>query len=149
VDQTPKVYYSSFLRTSAAAQVVGLGPLVAGILAAYGRAVDPTGLFAAVLGGGVTGLVLTTVAVRFYPVYVGPSGVRSYTTWGLYRTVPWSEIESVRRFNLPGLRYLIVGKGGGVYLPLFLTEMEGFREQVRLYAGASNPLVQELEKAAG
>jgi hypothetical protein len=43
---------------------------------------------------------------------------------------------------------LVVKKegGGSIFVPLFLSEKERFRESVKVYAGVENPLVQALEK---
>ena len=148
MDRLTETYRSAFLPTFMV--VFGFSGLlgVCILLARYGLSINPVGLVAGVSVGAVLCLALTALAVYGFPLYVAPSGIRCYNFWGLYRTVAWGDIESARPFDLLVLRYLVVQAQGGdtIFVPLFLSNMQRFRESVKGYAGENNPLVRELEK---
>lgn len=84
-------------------------------------------------------------AVLLFPVYVSKEGLRSYTLWGDYRTIPWDRIDTIRPINFLGLRYLRAGTHGAgapVWVPLWLSDKRGFGEEITRLAGPEHPLVK-------
>jgi hypothetical protein len=80
--------------------------------------------------------------------HVDPKGIGGRNNWHVYHRLGWSEIESVSPWLIPGYPYLQVNGGGKrwvFWLPLFLTDMPGFRSAVARYAPAGNPLRSYLE----
>jgi hypothetical protein len=88
---------------------------------------------------------LTVGASRWH---VDPGGIGGRNNSLVYRRLDWSEIESVEPWLLPGYPYLQVNGGGKrwvFWLPLFFTDMPGFRAAVAQYAPLDNPLRRYLE----
>src|SRR5262245_37985591 len=134
-----------------------LAVAMAGLVAAVLLAVNAlTGTVAAavpvllVLAGGAVVLLLPIGwAVWVSRWQAGPHGVGGPNNWLAYRHLDWSEIDSVEPWLIPGYRYLQVNGAGerwAFWLPLFLTNMEGFRAAVLRYAPPENPLRRYLEK---
>lgn len=145
-DQSREAFRSSFLPLFAVFFVAATLAFLAAVYCRHGLAgFGPRlPLAAALMAGACLGVSLFAVAL--FPVYVGAAGLRSYTFWGNYRTVAWPDATSLGRFNLLGLRYLTVTPttGGRVYVPLFLSDMPGFRERVCKYACETHPVAQAL-----
>jgi hypothetical protein len=103
-----------------------------------------------VLAGAALALVLPIGwAVRTSHWHVDPDGIAGPNNWHVYHRLDWSEIESVGPWRIPGYPYLQVHGGGKrcvFWLPLFLTDMPGFRSAVARYAPPENPLRRYLEK---
>jgi hypothetical protein len=81
--------------------------------------------------------------------HVDPNGIGGRNNWLVYHRLDWSEIESVEPWSIPGYRYVQVngaGKRWVFWLPLFLTDMPGFRSAVARYALPQNPLRRYLEQ---
>jgi hypothetical protein len=82
---------------------------------------------------------------------VDAAGIGGRDSWHVYRRVQWDEIRSVSRMPLPGYPSVwlnTTGRRWALWVPLFLTDMEGFRAAVVAHAGQSNPLRQILDRAA-
>jgi hypothetical protein len=80
--------------------------------------------------------------------HVDPKGIGGRNNWHVYQHLDWSEIESVSPWLIPGYPYLQVNGDGRrwvFWLPLFLTDMPGFRSAVARYAPPGNPLRCYLE----
>jgi hypothetical protein len=80
--------------------------------------------------------------------HVDRRGIGGRNNWHVYHRLDWSEIESVSPWLIPGYPYLQVNGGGKrwvFWLPLFLTDMPGFRSAVAQYAPPENPLQRFLE----
>lgn len=127
------------------------------LLAAFGVAITvATGALAAasdiLLGlAGVAVVLLLPIglAVRASRWHVDPNGMGGRNNWLVYHRLDWSEIESIEPRLIPGYPYLQVNGGGQrwvFWLPLFLTDMPGFRSAVARYAPPENPLRRYLEK---
>jgi hypothetical protein len=83
---------------------------------------------------------------------VDAEGIGGRDNWHIYRRVDWSDIDSVTPLLLPGYRFVWVNSRGrrkAFWLPLFLTDMDGFRAAVAQHAPAKNPLRRYLEKKLG
>jgi hypothetical protein len=102
-----------------------------------------------VLAGAAVALMLPIGwAVRASRWHVDPDGIGGPNNWHVYQRLDWSEIESVGPWPIPGYRYLQVNGGGQrrvFWLPLFLTDMPGFRSAVARYAPPGSPLRCYLE----
>jgi hypothetical protein len=69
--------------------------------------------------------------------------------WHVRRWVRWKEIKSVSRFPIPGYPFVWVNTRDRrrlFWVPLFLTDMAGFRTAVSSYAARENSLRRFLEK---
>lgn len=94
-------------------------------------------------------LVPIGLAVRASRWHIDLNGIGGRNHWLVYHRLEWSEIESVEPWLIPGYPYLQVngdGKRWAFWLPLFLTDMPGFRSAVARYASPENPLRRYLEK---
>jgi hypothetical protein len=81
--------------------------------------------------------------------HVDPKGIGGRDNWHVYHRLDWSEIDSISPWLIPGYPYLQVNGGGQrwvFWLPLFFTDMPGFRSAVARYAPPENPLRRYLEK---
>lgn len=89
------------------------------------------------------------LAVRVSRWDVDPTGIGGRNNQLVYHRLEWSEIESVEPWLIPGYRYVQIngaGKRRLFWLPLFLTDMQGFRAAVARYASPENPLRRYLEQ---
>jgi len=80
---------------------------------------------------------------------VDPAGIGGRNNQLVYHRLAWSAIESVEPWLIPGYRYVQingVGKRRAFWLPLFLTDMAGFRAAVARFAPSENPLRRYLEQ---
>ena len=141
-----EAYYSSFWHTYGIIQLWTLPTLVVIAVTLQGWRINPVGLLISMLSAAALGLVLVLIAVPCFPVYVEPDGIRSYDFWGMYHTVAWPELVSIRTINLGGLRYLLIRRVGGplIFVSLFLSRMGDFRDSVQRHASDENPLAREL-----
>jgi hypothetical protein len=99
-------------------------------------------------GAAVTLLLPIGLTVRVSRWHVGPHGVGGHNNWLVYHHLDWSEIDSVEPWLIPGYRYLQVNgdrQRWAFWLPLFLTDMAGFRAAVARYAPPGHPLRRYLE----
>jgi hypothetical protein len=132
--------------------LLALAPLA--LLAAVGAAVSGDVLRALLALAGIAAVLLVPIglAVRLSRWHVDADGVGGRNNWLAYRRLEWDEIESVEPWLIPGYRYLQVNGGGArkvFWLPLFLTDMPGFRAAVEQYAPPDNPLRRYLKRHAG
>lgn len=97
------------------------------------------------LGVSLLAAFLTAPVVRLFKVYVYRDGLCGSGTWIWYRCLAWSEIQCVRHLNFVGLPYLRIYSHEtltAIWLPLFLTNMNRFKEIVAEHAESDNPLVE-------
>jgi hypothetical protein len=130
--------------------MLGVPVLAGGSIAAAGGQL-------VVLGNALVGLVFISL-VLLIPIgwavagsrsEVDAEGIRGPDNWHIERKVRWSEIRSVSRFLLPGYSLVWINtdkKRKLFWVPLFLTDMSGFRATVSAYAKRDNPLRVFLEK---
>ncbi|NBB78633.1 MAG: hypothetical protein GVY36_04210 [Verrucomicrobia bacterium] len=85
---------------------------------------------------------LSALVSWLLPICLSKEGLRSYTAFGIYRSVGWAEFERVEALSLFGIRYAkIYLKAGGfpIWIPEFLTKRDRFLAQLRqrtAHAGA-------------
>jgi hypothetical protein len=107
--------------------------------------------FACALGlavSSVAALVAITIGVATLRWHVDADGIGGRDNWHVYRRVGWPEIASVSPRPIPGYRFVWVNSRSrrrAFWLPLFLTDMEGFRNAVACHAPPDNPLRRYLE----
>jgi hypothetical protein len=113
-----------------------------GVRAAISRAGRVSTLAAII--AGLAGAALFTVAwTKLLTVRLGPSGIRCYNFFGLYRSLAWGDVgrADLKRFaRLPYIRVWPRTGGLPLWVPLYLNDMQGFRQLVLRHAGPSNPL---------
>lgn len=125
-----------------------LAALGAGIFAAAGAPAAGAGILLCLAVVAVVLLLPIGVAVRVSRWHVDPDGIGGRNNYLIYHRLDWADVESVEAWLIPGYRYLQVNGGGrrwAFWLPLFLTDMPGFRSAVRQYAPPDNPLRRFLE----
>jgi len=85
---------------------------------------------------------------KLMPITLKPGTIKCYNTQCKYNEIRWDQIVSAYRQDLYGLPYvLIVIQGADLPLtiPLYLNDMEDFKETVIIDAGQNNPLAKFLE----
>ena len=78
---------------------------------------------------------------------VDRTGIGGRDNWHVYRRVSWAEIRSISHLPLPRYRLIWVNTANrrwALWLPLFFTDMPGFRAAISRYADPENPLLQFL-----
>ena len=134
------------LAVSALALLAALGVIISVVA---GKLTTATGILLGFAVLAVALLLPIGLAVWVSRWHVDPNGIGGRNNWLVYHRLDWSEIESVEPWLIPGYRYVQVngvGKRWAFWLPLFLTDMSGFRSAVARYAPPGNPLRRYLEK---
>ena len=85
--------------------------------------------------------MITALWVWYFPVIISPTGIRSYTLWGIYSSATWNEDHDVKS-QFFGLRYLTYRNALGkrLYIPMFLRHYDHFCDDLREWAGDTHPL---------
>jgi len=124
-------------------------------------------LLGAVIYGQITGdrfptysdiVIAPLIAVGLYgilwvfavlmPITVKPETIKCYTAQGRYKEISWAQIESVTLMKLYGLPYAYLESeslSSPITLPLYLENMQDFKETIYKYAGLHNPLSEFLQ----
>lgn len=108
------------------------------------------GLGSPVLFAIITGAIISIVTIQFCPVVINENELRSTNAWGKSARVKISEISSVRRthfLTLPYLKISTTHKKNVLWLPLFLSDLSGFRAAVAQFVEPENPLRIALEES--
>jgi hypothetical protein len=95
--------------------------------------------------------IFLAIPIGFFRFSVSPEGIRCFNSFGLWSLLEWSSIAYVkpsRYFHLPYLRLTVDGHRTSYWIPLLLSDMEGFRLAVQSAAGIDNPLARALPVAA-
>jgi hypothetical protein len=119
------------------------------ITVAAGELAAASTLLLGLAGVAVALLMPIGLAVRASRWHVDPNGIGGRNNRLVYQRLDWSEIESVEPSLIPGYPYVQVNGGGkrwAFWLPLFLTDMPGFRSAAARYAPVDNPLRRYLEQ---
>jgi hypothetical protein len=139
-----KAYRAEFWPVFLHVFVAGVGGTI-GSSIARGR-LSTSYLLTGILVGVVFSSIFTLIANACFPVYISPSGIRSYNSHGWYSHIAWSDITSVKKFNILGMQYLKVKKGKSqIIVPLFLSNKQQFYEDIEKYAGEDSKLFKALE----
>lgn len=96
--------------------------------------------------GILTILILMRIGILLFPVKLRPEGHTTYTFSGKYCALTWDQITSVGTMSVVGLRYITFQTNDNktLYIPCFLTDFIGFRDQVAAWAGEHQVLTQAL-----
>jgi hypothetical protein len=81
---------------------------------------------------------------------IDAAGIGGRDNWHVYRRVGWDEIHSVSRSSLPGYPYVWINTADRrriIWVPLFLSDMAGFRAAVARHATPDNPLRRQLDRS--
>jgi hypothetical protein len=90
---------------------------------------------------------LLAAPIVYYGVYVTREGIKCFDFFCVYHLARWESVQEARPINLLGLRYLRVfsrDTSRPLWVPLFLSDMCGFRESVSRHAEPNNPLLESL-----
>ncbi len=139
-----------FLLMLGAAVINGVGPEDLGIRGAWVLVYFTFGLV-------ILLLIASLLSWKSGPdVYVQPDGIRIETVWMRDRAfvqrreffLPWSEMAEVHRdrfFTMPYLKILPLTDSLTLYIPLFLSDFDRFREEILRTAPPDNPLRRYFE----
>jgi hypothetical protein len=112
-----------------------------------GKLATATTILLGFAGVGVVLLLPIALAVWVSRWHVDQNGIGGRNNLLVYHHLDWSEIESVEPWLIPGYPYVQVNGGGirwAFWVPLFLTDMPGFRSAIVRYAPPENPLRRYL-----
>jgi hypothetical protein len=147
----PEEFRISFVRPwLLALALLSVPVLIAAVAAAVTG--DPIPLFVLTPPLAVAAvLVLVPIlwAVATSRWHVGATGVGGRDNWHVYRRVAWRDVASVTLMPIRGYRFVWVNartRRKAFWLPLFLTDMAGFRAAVARHADPANPLRRFLEE---
>jgi hypothetical protein len=95
-------------------------------------------------------VVLVPIAISSSTLrwHVDTDGIGGRDNWHVYRQVDWDDIASVSPRPIPGYWFIWVNsrfRRRVFWLPLFLTDMEGFRHAVARFAPPDNPLRRYID----
>ncbi len=133
------------LALTLVAPLAGVGVVVS---VAAGDRAAARGILLGFAAAAMVLLLLISLAVGVSRWHVYSTGFGGRNNWLIYRRLTWTALESVEPWMIPGYPYLQVNGGGrrwAFWLPLFLTDMPGFRAAVARYAPPDNPLRRYLE----
>jgi len=114
-----------------------------------GKLATATTILLGFAGVGVVLMLPIALAVWVSRWHVDTDGIGGRNNQLVYHRLEWAEIESVDPRLIPGYRYLQVngiGMRRAFWLPLFFTDMPGFRAAIARYAPPENPLRRYLEQ---
>ena len=125
----------AFLLTAGLVLVIGQNPFaVPGFWENY------------VYGSVALNLVLAVALalyVAIWTVRICPTTLRGFNAWGVFTTVTWDSIHTVKPWRVPFLPAVRVYSSQTrcvIWLPLFLVNYPAFARRVAEYAGPQHPL---------
>ena len=147
---SPQSFHISFWRPWLLAVSLLAIPLLigAGMSLANGQ---PSGLIGAVFGLTAVAIVLLIPigwTVRTSRWDVDAAGISGPDNWHVHRSVRWEEITGISRLPVPGYPFVWIKsttRRRAFWVPLFFTDMPGFRAAVFCCAPPHNPLRRYLE----
>jgi hypothetical protein len=150
----PQVFRISPLRPwLLAVEILAIPVLIVAAVAAFnGQPAAIPGILLGWAGASATVFIPIAIAVATSRWDIDAEGVGGRDNWHIYRRVAWSDIDSVTPLPLPGYNFVWINsrwRRKVFWLPLFLTDMDGFRAAVAAYAPAKNPLRRYLQKKLG
>ncbi len=85
--------------------------------------------------------------VVIWTIRVSPTTLRGFNAWGVFATVSWDSIHTVKPWRvpfLPAVRVYSSETNLVIWLPLFLVNYPEFARRVVEYAGPEHPLTQPV-----
>jgi hypothetical protein len=137
------IFQTTFWNQFALSSLIGLIFGLPLFFAVEKRAFETKVLVFSIANGLVFGAIITAINIMITPVVTHPDQLEGRTFWGSRVLVAWSEIESVQPTRFFWLRYLKIFSPGTkhvIWLPLFLSDRDGFRAVLEKYAEPENPL---------
>ena len=125
--------------------------VVGGVVAKSGQPLRPVAFAFASLACLALSVPVALAFADLSRVVISPQGLRAPDYAGRQYLVEWSHIINVRPTTVLGLKYLrIYLRDGGpvLWLPLFLTDMPGFRAALIQHATAGTPLAEHFRRRA-
>ena len=93
-------------------------------------------------------LLLTVAVVRYFKITITDGNLRAYDFWGMYHTLEWNSVTSVKAIRILGLKYVRVYGTTckrPLWIPLFLNDMSGFEKEVCQILDVQHPFRNYLE----
>jgi hypothetical protein len=93
-------------------------------------------------------LLSAGIVSLFLPVRLTAEGIHAHSAWNLPRFIRWQDIKSVRKFNLPILRWLLLYSANGssaVWLIMFQSSPAKFKLELQKLAPPGNPILSHLD----
>jgi hypothetical protein len=93
---------------------------------------------------------LTYAGCLFFPVRLGPEGLKSTNMFGVPAFVSWNHIRAADFREIQGIPYIFIeaeGRSQPITVPVWLSNPKSFIEAVREYAGPQNPLTILIDSA--
>lgn len=148
IDEPIGTFKLSFSQPFAFVITWAVSLFIAVILLTEGRQVCIVALAAAIGVLIPLGAIVVAVTNHYFKVRVYTYGLKGHDSVGRGCEIKWAEIETVPPFVLrPGLKFLRVSGAAGsrvLWLPLFLTHFDLFKELVVQHAPQGNPLASYL-----
>lgn len=110
----------------------------------------PLGALVIVLAAGAGYALMMSLfwlAIRAFPVHVHRGGLRGCNAAGVYTSMPWSEMASVKDVDYLGLEYYQIASsasGRKILVPHFLEDRAGFAARVERLTSFNHALVRAL-----
>ena len=96
------------------------------------------------LAGALFEAAFALLIAALYPVRVGARGIHSFNFWGVPGSMEWGDMVVVNPAAYAGLPWIVVHSRrtkNALWLPLFLTDNEAFRQAVVQFAPPNSPLL--------
>lgn len=129
---------------------VGLGvPIYAALIAwRHGSQIPWKPFFTGMASFVPTSIIGAGLVKLAYPVRLTTDGIHSQSIWGLPCFMRWQDIKTARRFrffNLPWLRIYPKEKGTVMWMPLFQSARDQFKQEMQRLAPPDSPVLGQLE----
>ena len=88
-------------------------------------------------------LIFTFVLIRYFKITITNTGIKGYGFWGKYHSIEWEDIVDVKPLRIIGLKYIRVFNTRTkrpLWLPLFLSDMNRFKEEIQAIVPHNNPM---------
>jgi hypothetical protein len=94
------------------------------------------------LVGSIIALFFTYLMIRIYKITIRSEGIRGYDCWGIFHFIEWEMITDVKPIRILGLKYIraLNKETRPLWLPLFLSDMNKFKEEIQKKVPQNNPL---------
>ena len=96
----------------------------------------------AFLIGSIIALFFNYLMIRFFKITINSEGIKGYDCWGIIHFIEWERIVDVKPIRIFGLKYIraLNKETRPLWLPLFLSDMNKFKEEIQKRVPQNNPL---------